>query len=195
MNLHSLAVYVSLSVPTPPNTGIRAMPIFSYHSYPAVDLLHVVLRARPELYAVDLAAQADDRAADLVALVEVLADERHREPRPAAVEQLRVVLHREHPLAAVRVRLVLPHRLDAGLEEVVVGVALALGGRLEPVEVPAEGLDGVELADHRQACLVLVRLGRLVVRDGGRVRWVALLRGRCCGREGHLVLGVVVDRP
>lgn len=86
----------------------------------AVDLLHVVFRAHPELYAVDLAPQTDDRTADLVAVVEVLTDERHREPCPAAVEQLRVVLHREHPLAAVRVRLVLPHRFDARLEEVVV---------------------------------------------------------------------------
>ena len=102
-----------------------------------VHLLDVILRACPELNAIDLGAQADDRAADLVTFVELLADERHREPLPALVEQTRVVLHRQHPLAPVRVRLVLPHRLDARLEQVVVRVALQLGRRLEPVEVPA----------------------------------------------------------
>ena len=53
----------------------------------------------------------------------------------AVAEERRVVLHREHPLAAVRVRLVLPHRLDARLEQVVVRAALQVGRRLQPAEV------------------------------------------------------------
>ena len=56
------------------------------------------------------------RRGDPVALVELLTDERHRKPLPALVEQRRVVLHREHPLSAVRIRLVLSHRLDARLK-------------------------------------------------------------------------------
>ena len=86
----------------------------------AVDLLDVVLRPCPELDTIDFGAETNDCAADLVALVELLADERHRKPLPALIEQRRVILHREHPLAAIRVRLVLPHRLDARLEQVVV---------------------------------------------------------------------------
>ena len=152
----------------------------------AVDLLDVVLRAHPELDAVDLGTQADDRATDLVALVELLADERHGEPLPTLVEQCRVVLHRQHPLAAVRVRFVLPHRLDARFEQVVVRVALKLGRRLEPVEVPAIRLDRIELADGRETCFV-----------GTRICW-RRVRGFC--RAGHrrkwyLCLRVVVDRP
>ena len=53
----------------------------------------------------------------------------------AVAEERRVVLHREHLLAAVRV--ILPHRLDGRLEQVVVRVALQFGWRLQPVEVPA----------------------------------------------------------
>lgn len=131
-----------------------------------VDLLDVVLRAHPELDAVDLGTQADDRAADLVALVELLADERHGEPLPALVEQCGVVLHRQHPLAAVRVRLVLPHRLDARFEQVVVRVALKLGRRLKPVEVPTIRLDRIEVADGRETCFVGTRVGW---------RWVRIL--------------------
>ena len=119
-----------------------------------VDLLDLVLRARPELDAVDLRAQADDGAANLVALVELLTDERHGEPLPALVEQRRIVLHRQHPLPAVRVRLVLPHRLDPRLEQVVVRIALQFRRRLEPVEVPAVRLDRIELADGREARFV-----------------------------------------
>ena len=55
----------------------------------------------------------------------------------AVGEERRVVLHREHPLAAVHVRLILPHRLDVRLEQVIVQVVLQFGRRLQPVEVPA----------------------------------------------------------
>ena len=79
----------------------------------SVDLLDVVLRPCPELDTIDFRAKTDDGAADLVALVELLANKRHRKPLPALIEQRRVILHREYPLAAIRVRLVLPHRLDA----------------------------------------------------------------------------------
>ena len=53
----------------------------------------------------------------------------------AVGEERRVVLHREHPLAAVRVRDVFPHRLDVRLEKVVVQVVLQFGRRLQPAEV------------------------------------------------------------
>jgi hypothetical protein len=132
----------------------------------AVDLLDFVLRACPELNAVDLGAQANDCAAYLVAFVQLLTDERHGEPLPTLVEQRRVVFHREHPLATIRVRLVLPHRLDARLEQVVVGVALQLRRGFEPVEVPAIRLDRIELADGREARFVGTRVG------GGRVRGI-----------------------
>jgi hypothetical protein len=150
-----------------------------------VDPLDVVLGACPELDAVDLRAETDDGAADLVALVELLADERHGEPLPALVEQRRVVLHCEHPLAAIRIRLVLPHRLDARLEQVVVRVTLQLGRRLQPVEVPAVRLNSFEIAHSRQTGLVRSRIGR------SRVRAV---RGGH-GRIGHSRLGVVIYRP
>ncbi len=103
----------------------------------AVDLLDVVFRACPKLNTVNLGAETDDGAADLVALVELLANKRHGEPLPALVEQRRVVLHRQYPLAPIRVGLVFPHGLDARLEQVVVRVALELGRRLEPIEVTA----------------------------------------------------------
>ena len=63
----------------------------------AVDLLDVVLATRPELYAVDLAAQTDNGTADLVALVEVLADERHRERRSDVQEALRGLRRKRRP--------------------------------------------------------------------------------------------------
>ena len=72
-----------------------------------VDLPDVVVRACPELRTVDFGAKTNDCAADLVALVEILTDERHRKLLPALIEQRRVVLHRGYPLAAIRVRLVL----------------------------------------------------------------------------------------
>ena len=53
----------------------------------------------------------------------------------AVGKERRVVLHREHLLAAVRV--ILPHRLDGRLEQVIVQVVLQFGRRLQPVEVPA----------------------------------------------------------
>ena len=82
----------------------------------AVHLLDVVFRPRPELDTVHFRAETNHCATYLVAFVELLTDERHRKPLPALIEQRRVVLHREHPLPAVRIRLVLPHRLDARLE-------------------------------------------------------------------------------
>ena len=135
--------------------------------------------------AVDLGAQANDCAADLVALVELLADKRHGEPLPTLVEQRRVILHREYPLPAIRVRFVLPHRFDARLEQVVVRIALQFGGRLEPVEVPAIRLDRLKLADGRQARFVGTGVGR---------RWV---RAICSGhrRVRYLCLCVMVYRP
>ena len=93
-------------------------------------------------------------AADLVALVELLTNERHRKPLPALIEQHRVLLRREHPLPAVRIRLVLPHRLDARLEQVVVRVALKFGWRLQLVGVIAVRLDSIEIAHCRQTSLV-----------------------------------------
>ena len=76
----------------------------------AVDLLDVVFRACPELDTIDFRAETDNGAADLVALVELLTDERLCKLLPALIEQRRVVLHPEYPPAAFRVRLVLPHR-------------------------------------------------------------------------------------
>ena len=151
----------------------------------AVDLLDVVLRPCPELDTIDFGAEANDCAADLVALVELLTDERHRKPLPALIEQRRVVLHREHPLAAIRVRLVLPHRLDARLEQVVVRVPLQFGRRLQPVEVPAVRLDSVEIAHSRQTGLICARISR------SRIRTV---RGGH-GRVGHPCFSVVIYRP
>ena len=121
----------------------------------------IVFRECPELYMADFREETHDRAADLVALVELLTDERHRKPLPALVEHRRVVLHREHPLSAVRVRLVLPHRSDARLEQVVVRVALQFGPRLQPVEVPAVRLDSVEIAHRRQTGLIRRGHGRV----------------------------------
>jgi hypothetical protein len=94
-------------------------------------------RVRPESDAVDLGAQADGTA-NLIALVELLSSESHGEPLPALVKQCQIVLHRQHPLPALRVCLVLPHRLDVRLEHVVVQVALQFQWRLESesVEVP-----------------------------------------------------------
>ena len=93
-------------------------------AHDAVDLLDVVFRACPELGTIDFRAETDNGPSDLVVLVELLTDERHRKPLPALIEQRRVVLHPEYPFAAIRVRLVLPHRLDARLEQVVVRIAL-----------------------------------------------------------------------
>jgi hypothetical protein len=50
---------------------------------------------------------------------------------------------------------------------VIVAVTFELRGRLEPVEVPAEGLDSLELADNGQSGFILVRFGR----DGCSREW------------------------
>ncbi len=99
----------------------------------------------------------------------------------------------------------------------VVAVLLEVRWRLQPVKVPAEFLDGVELADDRQSRLVLRTLRRVC----SRVRWLArgssggggssssdacgrhpwrrlveaLSRGRSRGRERELGLCVMVYRP
>ena len=73
----------------------------------AVDLLEVVFRACPELDTVDFRAETSNGTADLVALVELLTDERHGKPMPALIKQW-VILHCEHPLAAICICLV-PH--------------------------------------------------------------------------------------
>ena len=93
----------------------------------AVDLLDVVFRACPELDTVSFRSETSDGATDLATLVELLTDERHGKPLPALIEQRRIILHREYTLAAIRVRLVLPHRLDARLELVIVRVELQFG--------------------------------------------------------------------
>lgn len=80
---------------------------------PVTDLLDVVFRACPELNEVDFGAKTDDGVENLVALVQLLTDEHHGKPLLAIVGVHRGILHREHPLAAVRVRLVLSHRHDA----------------------------------------------------------------------------------
>jgi len=90
----------------------------------AVDFLDVFLRACPKLDAINLRAQADDCAADLIALIEFLTHKGHSKPLPTLIEQRRIVLHRKHPLASVRIRLILPHRLDTRLEQMVVRIAL-----------------------------------------------------------------------
>ena len=131
---------------------------------------------------VNLRAKTDNGATDLVALVELLTDKRHRKPLSTLIEQRRVVLHREHPLPAIRVRLVFPHRLDARLEQVVVRVAIQFGRQLRPVEVPAVRLDSVEIAHRHQTRLVRPRIGRSRIRDIGGSH----------GRVGHPCLGVVI---
>ena len=113
-----------------------------------VHFFYIILSTYPKLDPIDFAPQTDHRATNLVALVELLADKRHGEPAPATIEQLRVIFHREDPFTSIGVRFVLPHWFDAGLEEVVVGVAFELGGRFEPVEVSAERLDRLKFADH-----------------------------------------------
>ena len=164
----------------------RHVEKFDQFTPDAINLLDVFLRACPELDPVDFGPQADDRATDLVALVEFLADESHRKPLPTLVEQRRVVLHREYPLASVRIRLILPHRLDPRLEQVVVRVAVELGRGLEPIEVPAIRLDRVEVADSRQARFVGTGVGRRRVR--------ARIRGGLW-RERYFALCVVVYGP
>ena len=151
----------------------------------AVHLLDFVFRTCPELDTVDLRAETDNGATDLVTLVVLLADERHRELLPAPIEQRRVVLHREHPLSAVRIRLKLPHRLDARFEQVVFRVALQFRRRLQPVEVPTVRLDSVGIAHRHQTGLVRPRIDRSQTR--------AVRGGH--GRVGHRCLGVVIYRP
>ena len=130
----------------------------------AIHLLDVVFRSCPELDTVHFRAETDNGATDLVALVELLTDEHHGEPLPALIERRRVVFHREYPLPAVRIRLVLPNRLDARLEQVVVRVAIQFRRRLPPVEVPAVRLDSVKIAHRRQTGLICPRIGRSRIR-------------------------------
>ena len=170
----------------PDPVRFRHVEKFDQFAPDTVDLLDVFLRACPELDPVDLGPQADDRATDLVALIEFLAHEGHCKPLPTLVEQRRVVFHREHPLASVCVRLILPHRLDPRLEQMVIRVAVELGRGLEPVEVPAIRLNRVELADSRQARFVGTGVGRRRVR--------ARIRGGLW-RERYFALCVVVYGP
>ena len=72
----------------------------------AVDFLDAVFRPCPELDTIHFRAETQHGAADLVALVELLTDECHRKPLSTPIEWRRVVLHREHLLPAIRVRLV-----------------------------------------------------------------------------------------
>ena len=127
---------------------------------PAIEFLDVIFRACPELDMINFRAEAEDGAADLVALVELLTHERHGKTLPALIEQRWVVLHREHLLAAVCVRLVLPHQLDARLEQVVVRVALEFRRRLQLGEVLAIRLASVEITHSCQTGFVRPRISQ-----------------------------------
>ena len=68
----------------------------------------------------------------------------------------------------------------------IIGVAVELGRGLEPVKVPAEGLNGVKFADDGQPSFI-VRYVRRMGGSGGHGGRMA--RGRCVR---HVCLGVVV---
>ena len=138
-----------------------------------IQLIHVVFTPRPELDSIDLTPQTHYRTADLVILLQLLSNQGHDKPVPTSVQQLRVVLHRQHPLAAIGVGRILPHGLDARFEDVVVAVLLELGGGLEPVEVAAEFFDSVEFANDGEVGFVLLALGVY----GGGWRWFGGVRG------------------
>mmetsp|Transcript_18123 Transcript_18123/g.44470 ORF Transcript_18123/g.44470 Transcript_18123/m.44470 type:complete len:209 (-) Transcript_18123:116-742(-) len=91
-------------------------------------------------------AQADHGPAQLVPGVEVLADESERGVQPHVVDDLLAILlgNAVRPLASKLVRGVLPHRLDASLEEVVVGAGIEARGRADIVEDPPEVLHHVK---------------------------------------------------
>lgn len=91
---------------------------------------------------------------NFVLLIQFFPDEGHGQPRPAPVQQQRIALHSEHPLATVGVCRVLPHRLDPTLEEMIITVTLQLRGRFQPVKVPTKPFDGIKLADDGQPSLV-----------------------------------------
>ena len=114
-----------------------------------VDLGDLVFAPQPQLCPVDLALQADYGASDPIALVELLTDEGRGEPLLVAIEEPGVVLRGGGPLAAARVCLVLPHGLDTQRKEAVVRVAIKLGQRRGPVEVPTGQFDRVEPVSRR----------------------------------------------
>ena len=123
------------------------------------------------------------------ALVEVLADDAHQELLPHAVEVVKVRVRGQvdHPLAARLVRLVLPHGLDALLEEVVVGAELQGGRLLDDVRHGPELLDGRDHLHHLEVVLPRDGVGLDgalgVVPEGPRV----LERVRAGGVDvGHL---------
>lgn len=71
----------------------------------------------------------------------------------------------------------------------VIGVAVELGRGLEPVKVPAEGLNGVKFADDGQPGFIV----RDVRRMGGSGRHAGrIARGR---GVWHVCLGVVIYCP
>jgi hypothetical protein len=117
---------------------------------------HIVLASRPELYPIHLTSQADHGPTNLITLLDLFTHQRHRQEAPATIQQRRVVLHGKDPLAAFGIGLIFPHGLDPGLEEVVVRVALEFRRGFEPVEIPAEGLDRIELADDGQASFIVI---------------------------------------
>lgn len=121
----------------------------------------------------------------MVVGVEHLANKCEDEIGPARVDVAVLGLDEEHPLAAIRVRRILPrlmsvvilkqtYRTDAILEHVVAGAVDELAGLTDVVHVATEALDGVKGADREHASLpvshvlaaLLEHLGRRLVRLG-----------------------------
>eukprot|EP00290_Baffinella_frigidus_P018392 CAMPEP_0180212940 /NCGR_PEP_ID=MMETSP0987-20121128/13829_1 /TAXON_ID=697907 /ORGANISM="non described non described, Strain CCMP2293" /LENGTH=235 /DNA_ID=CAMNT_0022170763 /DNA_START=138 /DNA_END=843 /DNA_ORIENTATION=- len=126
-------------------------------------LLLVLPVACPHRHAILLPAEAADRAANLLRLRVVLADQRQRCPQPhvvdgAAREPLLALLVVRAP-APRRVVPVLPHGHDALAEEMVVAAHWELARRRHVVHHPPELLDRCEVADPLHVLRPVVCLG------------------------------------
>ena len=125
-------------------------------------------RSIPDGHDVLLKSNAHDGAANLLADHELLAEHGQDDVLPASVGD--ALAQADDPLAAVAIRLVLPHGFDAFLEEVKVGVAVEVAGTREVAVKRPKLLARRESADAAQTRVKVVGQIGISVSVSGLVR-------------------------
>jgi len=138
--------------------GFHAHQSFQF-SADRKDASLVVAVPIPHSNAVARLPSGKNRSGDLVPDVKSLSHEAENRALPSGVDDLRgSALEGEDPFASLKILGILPHGLDAGLEQVIVGVVIDLAGLHEVVIIPPEILNSSEAANGAQVRLITLLL-------------------------------------
>lgn len=131
--------------------------------------IHIILGGitSPQRNFVTLLANVDDSSANVISvLVKLFADDSHQQLKPVVIKKLRsslkllgiteripfcslyLFVNNDEPATTLHVVLVLPHRLDSLLEEVVIRSPIQTAGRLNVIVKRPKIFNRVEKRDH-----------------------------------------------